>query len=234
MKAAERLNVLVSRARDGLIMLGNMDTFMNSPQGKDTWVPFFRLLREKGYLKDGISVRCERHPERTAMLSSPQDFDQKCPDGGCSEPCGEKLKCGAHTCQRRCHRLSDHANIPCNKLIDQICDKGHKYKVRCEEKHVRCGECCKQEEDIRRRAKRNLDIEKDRLARQEAYRRELQEIQDEIAHEKRLLEEAEETEEQKKALQQHRAADERWIAKHQNLLNPGAEADSVQQGKELN
>lgn len=205
MKAAERLNVLVSRARNGLIVFGNMDTFMKSSQGKDTWVPFFKLLKEKQYLKDGLLVHCEQHPDRTAMLSNPRDFDQKCPDGGCSEPCGAKLKCGIHICQLRCHRLRDHSKIPCDQLVDKTCEKGHHYKVRCEEDHVCCDKCRKEEEDVRRRTNRDLQIEKDRRTQQAAYRLELQEMEDEIAHEKRLLKEAEEAEGQRTTLQQHRA-----------------------------
>lgn len=83
MKAPERLNVLCSRARECLIMIGNMETFMRSSQGKQVWVPFFALLKEKEYLHDGILVRCKQHPDKTALLENPKDFDIKCPDGGC-------------------------------------------------------------------------------------------------------------------------------------------------------
>ena len=206
MKAPERLNVLVSRARNCLIMFGNMDTFMASSQGKDTWVPFFKLLKDEECLQDGLWVHCERHPERTAMLSTPRDFDFKCPDGGCSEACGAKLKCGIHDCQRQCHRLTDHSKIPCNQLIDKTCDKKqHSYKANCTEKHVGCPKCHQEEEDIRRRAKRDLEMDKARLARQAAYRQELEEIQDEISHEKRLIKEHGEVDEQTRTLEQQRA-----------------------------
>ncbi|EEY22939.1 cbbX [Verticillium alfalfae VaMs.102] len=119
MKAPERLNVLVSRARNSLIMIGNLDTFIKSTQGQRVWVPFFNILREKQFLQDGFWVRCEQHPSRIVMLAGPEDFDLKCPDGGCSEPCGTKLKCGLHTCQRRCHRLLDH-NIEAERRMLQF------------------------------------------------------------------------------------------------------------------
>lgn len=45
MGAPERLNVLLSRARDALIMIGNAETFLNARKGKDIWVRFFDLLR---------------------------------------------------------------------------------------------------------------------------------------------------------------------------------------------
>jgi hypothetical protein len=86
MAAPERLNVLITRARNGLIMLGSMATFLKSKKGSSTWRPFFNLLNEKGHLYDGLPVKCERHPERTALLSDPADFARLVPDGGCSEP----------------------------------------------------------------------------------------------------------------------------------------------------
>ena len=86
MREPERLNVLITRARNCLIMLGNMDTFMESKRGKETWVPFLELLKKEKLLHDGFPVRCERHPEKMAILQAPGEFDRHCPDGGCEEP----------------------------------------------------------------------------------------------------------------------------------------------------
>lgn len=49
--ARERLNVLLSRARNCLIMFGNMETYMHSKKGTDTWNPFFHLMRAKNHSK---------------------------------------------------------------------------------------------------------------------------------------------------------------------------------------
>ncbi|KAJ3564153.1 hypothetical protein NPX13_g7945 [Xylaria arbuscula] len=205
MKAPERLNVLLSRARNCLIIIGNMDTFMKSKQGQNTWLPFFSLMKQYNYLQDGFWVRCEQHPERTAMLSKSDDFSTHCPDGGCSEPCGAKLACGVHICQRRCHRLLDHSNTPCFHVTEKHCAKQHKFHVTCgKEQSTACHECLREEEAIRRRAQKHLEIEKERLARQAQYQRELEEIQDEIAHQRRLLREDQKMEEQQKKLQQER------------------------------
>jgi hypothetical protein len=86
MAAPERLNVLISRARNALIMIGDADTLMKSRKGKSTWVPFFELLRKHGHLYDGLPVRCERHPDRKALLARKEDFDVQCLDGGCPLP----------------------------------------------------------------------------------------------------------------------------------------------------
>ena len=86
MFSPERLNVLLSRARDGMIIIGNAETFRNSRKGGDLWSKFLANMLDKGKVFDGLPTRCERHPDHTSLLSNPEDFDEKCPDGGCLEP----------------------------------------------------------------------------------------------------------------------------------------------------
>ncbi|KAM0323930.1 hypothetical protein ACHAQA_008511 [Verticillium albo-atrum] len=162
MKAPERLNVLVSRSRNCLIMIGNMETFMKNVQGKQVWAPFFGILKKNNYLQDGLWVHCEQHPEKIVMLSKPEDFELKCPDGGCSEPCGAKLRREAEE-QR------------------------------------------KKQDDLRRQVQRSLQLERERLARQEQYRTELQRIDDEIEDERQRLKDQQASEEQKSTLKQKQA-----------------------------
>src|SRR5271154_2728604 len=68
MAAPQRLNVLLSRARNALIMIGHADTFMKSKRGEEAWVSFLNHLREKGHLYDGLPVKCEQHPQKMALL----------------------------------------------------------------------------------------------------------------------------------------------------------------------
>lgn len=86
MSAPERLNVLLSRSRNALIMIGNSETFMNARKGKEIYCKYFDYLKQNGHIYEGFPVKCEKHPDRTALLSSSEDFDIKCPDGGCYEP----------------------------------------------------------------------------------------------------------------------------------------------------
>lgn len=86
MVAPQRLNVLLSRARNALIMIGNADTFIKSRGGKEAWVPFLKHLIENHHLYDGLPVKCEQHPQKKALLQKKEDFATECPDGGCSEP----------------------------------------------------------------------------------------------------------------------------------------------------
>lgn len=86
MAAQERLNVLLSRARNVLILVGNSETFVSSRKGKKHWKPFIDQLKSEGHLYDGLPVQCEQHPQTTTVLRTVEDFNRECPDGGCSAP----------------------------------------------------------------------------------------------------------------------------------------------------
>ncbi|KAF5247275.1 hypothetical protein FANTH_6532 [Fusarium anthophilum] len=185
--ARERLVVLLSRARNGMILFGNMETFMKSKKGGKMWTQYFDALKLNNSIFDGVPVHCERHPETSMLLKLPEDFDKKCPDGGCAEPCDAPLSCGKHKCQRRCHRVQHHSLIECHAKVERVCDKGHKTKVPCGDKSKSCTTCTKEYEDNQRRIKRDLELERTRQELQDKYRLELQEIEDEIDHRRRTM-----------------------------------------------
>ncbi|KAK3949502.1 stage V sporulation protein K [Pseudoneurospora amorphoporcata] len=186
MSAPERLNVLVTRARNCLVLIGNMGTFMSSKKGGPTWRPFFELMKSRNHLYDGLPVRCEKHPEKTALLKEPIDFMKFCPDGGCTEPCDALLKCGMHKCKSRCHRVIDHSQAPCHEIIIKTCERNHKLKVSCDRQNDNCRECIREDKEQERRMKRDLQLEEDRLRKEEAYLKALQEMDDELDHQRRL------------------------------------------------
>ena len=86
MSSPERLNVLLSRARNGLILIGDAETFISSRKGGQLWKRFMDMLKAKNHIYSGLPVKCEQHPTRLAILQSPEDFDKHCPEGGCNEP----------------------------------------------------------------------------------------------------------------------------------------------------
>jgi superfamily I DNA and/or RNA helicase len=86
MYSPERLNVLLSRARNALIMIGNADTFTGSRKGGELWTRLFKMLRKNGHIHEGLPVKCFQHPNRSAVVKDPKQFDVDCPDGGCQEP----------------------------------------------------------------------------------------------------------------------------------------------------
>ncbi|KAM0516959.1 hypothetical protein ACHAPE_005071 [Trichoderma viride] len=164
--ARERLVVLLSRARNGIILIGNMNTFLASKKGKEMWTLYFDAMKEKGFLFDGLPVHCEQHPDRSALLQKPEDFDQHCPDGGCSQ-----------------------------LWMKHLCGK----------ENEGCKSCAKEDEDTRRRVQRDLEMEKKRQQQQDKYRRELQEMDDEIDHHRRHMKYTQEEQDQEKELAQKKA-----------------------------
>ncbi|EKG10223.1 CbxX/CfqX [Macrophomina phaseolina MS6] len=205
MSSPERLNVLLSRARLGLIIIGNSKTFLQSKKGKDTWGPFLDYMSKKNHIYEGLPVRCQQHPGKQMVLKHLTEFKEHCPDGGCSAPCGTKLNCGVHDCPSRCHQLSDHSNIKCNVVMHDKCPQKHKLSWRCFAGRPSFCTIC--EDDAREKAKkmqRDLDLEERRRAKQKAYAQELAEIQDEIDHQRMLRRDETEQQERQRVLQQHR------------------------------
>lgn len=68
MQSAERVNVMLSRARDALIMIGNVETFQHARKGEETWRPLLDNLRKGGHIYEGFPVKCGRHPTKIGLL----------------------------------------------------------------------------------------------------------------------------------------------------------------------
>ncbi|KAM7205986.1 stage V sporulation protein K [Rhypophila sp. PSN 637] len=175
MYAPERLNVLITRARNCLILIGNMQTFLSSKRGAATWQPFFELLKTHGHLYDGLPIRCEKHPEKTALVKQPIDLTKACPDGGCTDPCNATLRCGIHKCKSRCHRITDHSKAECREILERLCNRKHKTRITCSRRKEGCDECFKEDKEQERRIRKNLEMEEERVRRQQSYERQLQE-----------------------------------------------------------
>ncbi|KAL1648449.1 hypothetical protein SLS58_002204 [Diplodia intermedia] len=204
MSSPERLNVLLSRARNGLILIGNSNTFLSSRKGKKTWGPFFDLLSKNGHMYDGLPVRCEQHPSKKMVLKQRGDFEELCPDGGCSDPCGTKLSCGIHDCPSRCHQLADHSKMECQQILTDACPRKHKLTWRCfAGRPSVCAICDSEAREKAEKLQRDAELEEVRQKKQRAYARELAELQDEIAHERRLRRENAEQEERDRVIRQH-------------------------------
>lgn len=86
MFSPERLNVLLSRARNALIMIGNANTFTNARKGKELWQKLLQLLRNGGHVYEGFPIVCGKHTQCTALPKVPEDFNVMSPEGGCVSP----------------------------------------------------------------------------------------------------------------------------------------------------
>ncbi|KAJ6619752.1 P-loop containing nucleoside triphosphate hydrolase protein [Mycena sp. CBHHK59/15] len=234
MFAPERLNVLLSRPRNAFIMIGNADTFMNARKGKDLWTKFFGLLRGGGHVYDGLPVRCERHPDRAAVLKSPIDFDNECPDGGCKEPCGTMLNCGIHPCPSKCHQLSDHSKMACQHIVESKCPKGHQQSWKCHKNApATCDKCDREAKLAQEKREKDFLLQEKRDAEQVAHAKRLAEIDDEIASKTRELREARLGNERSQAIEQKEKdledAKARVARAMQDLLSTQGPSGSVHQ-----
>lgn len=205
MAAPQRVNVLLSRARDALIMIGNAETFMSSRKGKEVWIPLMEQLKDTGHMYDGFPVKCERHPDKLAVLSKKEDFDIICPDGGCSEPCGAMLNCGLHKCSQFCHNLIDHSKVACTALIKSSCPEKHTIRRKCHDTAAAVCQKCQAEarkKEVRRQ--RDHKLEQERETKQKAYAKELADVLAEIEHEQRRRKADMDDQEHQNVLAQHR------------------------------
>lgn len=199
MFAPERLNVLLSRARDALIMIGNGETFSTAKKGGELWTRFLTMLRKDGHIYDGLPTRCERHSAKTALLKIPADFDEYCPDGGCSEPwyvlyywqqllspnlCHDStsmLNCGVHQCPSKCHQLYDHSKMTCEAVMEVICPNNHKRTYRCHQPPPStCGKCLKAAELADKKKQKDFEKQQKRDGELREHAKRIAELDAEI------------------------------------------------------
>ncbi|CAG8518815.1 4362_t:CDS:10 [Funneliformis mosseae] len=120
LKSTNRSNVLLSRAREGMYLIGNSK--LMATRSEKMWTPVIDMLQARnppqvGY---GMPIACHKHPEYKHVIENPEDFDRISPDGGCNQPCRAKLPCG-HVCISLCHsddpyHLKTKCKEPCPKL----------------------------------------------------------------------------------------------------------------------
>ncbi|XP_052816634.1 NFX1-type zinc finger-containing protein 1-like [Mya arenaria] len=132
-----RICVALSRAKIGLYVVGNfplLETF--SP----LWSEIVSEMRDKGLVKNHLTLICENHPERRIDANNCEDFKSR-RDGGCGIPCGEILECG-HTCPRSCHIVdTEHkvitCELPCERTVGS-CPLCHRCTKICFEECEPC------------------------------------------------------------------------------------------------
>jgi superfamily I DNA and/or RNA helicase len=82
LKEAQRVNVLLSRAKLGLYMIGNADTLLKSAKGMHVWDPVIKTLQNDNALLQGFPTLCQLHPEDAIIhISDYTKFREFCPNG---------------------------------------------------------------------------------------------------------------------------------------------------------
>jgi len=101
LKEPERVNVLFTRAKHGMVVFGNRGTLERA--GGDVWQTIYRHMEDQGGVYQGLPVQCSLH-HTPASLATPGDFARFCPLGGCKETCKKLLPGGCgHRCALMCH-----------------------------------------------------------------------------------------------------------------------------------
>ncbi|KRT86701.1 hypothetical protein AMK59_960, partial [Oryctes borbonicus] len=106
-----RICVALSRAREGLYILGNMDLLCENSR---IWQKVRNVLEEQDSLGTSLPLRCQIHHHKVTAVANQTDF-QKVSEGGCDLICGQILACG-HQCKSCCHILNrDHIKYLCQE-----------------------------------------------------------------------------------------------------------------------
>jgi hypothetical protein len=154
LKVTNRVNVMLSRARHGMIVLGSSETIRKSSNAF-LFHSVLHSLDASNRVGSELLLRCEGHGRLTSV-TEPAHVPH---DGGCDMMCDAKMQCG-HACERMCHPDdADHTNTsqcrkpcvrlapcnlhPCVKLCNAPCvcrEKvpvellcGHEMEVACSE-----------------------------------------------------------------------------------------------------
>lgn len=102
------------------------------------------MLEETSNIGPRLELCCPRHLNNKMYVACPDDFPKSSPEGGCSEQCGLRLKCG-HTCTFKCHPNNLHNAVKCLESCTSLKECGHVCQKRC---HEDCGECLEVLSDV--------------------------------------------------------------------------------------
>ncbi|PTB39704.1 hypothetical protein M441DRAFT_197320 [Trichoderma asperellum CBS 433.97] len=108
LSTSNRINVLLSRAKHGMYIIGNSNTYYNVPM----WEEVINKLRASGCIGNSLELQCSRHPDTPIQVSQPDHFVIFSPESGCNLSCDKRLHCG-HSCTGRCHSDVLHNAVKC-------------------------------------------------------------------------------------------------------------------------
>ncbi|KAJ6625897.1 P-loop containing nucleoside triphosphate hydrolase protein [Mycena sp. CBHHK59/15] len=135
LRSENRTNVALSRAKEGLFILGNAAQLAS---GSDMWRQVTEELENGECLGTAFPVSCHQHPDTVERISEPGKLPLFAPDGGCLKPCNYRLKCG-HVCHYKCHPDDPkHIAVACPQACRRLCPRMHPCNKECSED---CGKC---------------------------------------------------------------------------------------------
>ena len=110
-----RINVLLSRAKHGMYIIGNANTYSPVPM----WSSVINTLQAKGNFGTALELQCPRHPDTPMPVAKADDFLVHAPESGCNEPCNKRSQCG-HKCGGRCHSEVLHTAFKCLEKCQRL------------------------------------------------------------------------------------------------------------------
>lgn len=138
LKRKNRINVLLSRAKQGMYILGHKPSLCADNREGALWPRVLAMLDDAGRVGPSLEVCCQVHGNVTTIRDW-KDFMELVGDGGCQLACNRALPCG-HTCPRSCHCDDpDHLSVQCLKPCTRLHPCGaHPCKQLC---YMDCGPC---------------------------------------------------------------------------------------------
>jgi len=115
LKTSNRINVLLSRARHGMYVIGNAHTARPIPM----WDQVITILENDQNLGRSLALCCPRHKETRIEVSEPDHFSIFSPEGGCNRKCISRLRCG-HACINKCHSEPLHLAVRCLERCQRV------------------------------------------------------------------------------------------------------------------
>ncbi|KFY08522.1 hypothetical protein V492_06159 [Pseudogymnoascus sp. VKM F-4246] len=82
LRTSNRINVLLSRARHGMYIIGNSNTSRPVPM----WAEVLSILERSNNIGRSLALCCPRHKETAIEVSVPDDFSRLAPEGGYHTP----------------------------------------------------------------------------------------------------------------------------------------------------
>jgi hypothetical protein len=132
LRTENRINVLLSRAKHGMFLVGNSQTYLHVKMWRDV----YDQLAAMHAVGEALGLCCPRHPETPILCSQPDDFLRHSPAGGCNLPCTMRLDPCGHRCTARCHSQAMHDELSCPQPCPRI-------RTTCLHACSRlCGELC--------------------------------------------------------------------------------------------
>ncbi|OQR89300.1 NF-X1 finger and helicase domain protein [Thraustotheca clavata] len=130
LKVFNRVNVMLSRARHGMVILGSSSTLRQCRRA-EMFQSVLDILEDKELIGNYINLKCQRHGTISQITNS-KDVQTYVPYGGCQLPCNVRLSCG-HVCAKLCHPddARHKTNVCLEPCMRDIAACGHLCTLKC-------------------------------------------------------------------------------------------------------